>query len=139
MNFRYDIFPEQRIVVMRYVGNFNLRELTTAAELLWSDPRYSRSYDGLADISHASVNVAMTDFRPLVDFVRQHAQTSAGRWAAVATTPLATACGFIYQRAAASRHTFEIFSTWEGACSFLKLDLEPTVTLTCGLDAEPLT
>ena len=134
MTFLYDIFPEHRAVIVRYQGTFTLHDLTVCAETLWSDPRYSRSFDGLADISAASVHVAMNDFRPLVEFVRHNDRTSEGRWAAIATTPLATACGYIYQRALASRHSFEIFSTWEGACRFLKLDLPPTVPLTCGLD-----
>lgn len=135
MIFLYDIFPEQRAVIVRYRGKFTLRDLTACAETLWSDPRYSRTFDGLADISDTSVSVAMNDFRPLVEFVRQNDRTSEGRWAAVATTPLATACGYIYQRALASRHTFEIFSTWEGASRFLKLDLPAEVPLTRGLDS----
>jgi hypothetical protein len=65
------------------------------------------------------VAVEIADFRALIDFVRGHARVSRGRWAAVAATPVATACGLVYKRAMAPGQTFEVFSTPEAACAFL--------------------
>lgn len=121
MTFSYDIHPEQRVIVARYTGKFSLSELTDATKRIWEDPRYSKSYDGLLDLTDISLGVDMADFRGLVDFVRNSDKVSQGRWAAVTTTPFATACSLLYQKALMSRHTFEVFSTMEGACSYLGL------------------
>ena len=132
MKFAYYIYPDRRAIVARYVGHFTLDELVASAQLLWSDPRYARSYDGLVDVSDSSVGVAMCDLQPLVKFFREHRDTSEGRWAAVTSSPLATACALIYQRALARRHTFEIFSTWAAACTFLNIDVSPDTPLSGG-------
>ena len=123
MEFTYDIFPDQRMILARYAGRFSFADLKTAAERLWADPRYSESYDGLVDISDGSVAVEMGDFRQLVQFVKGSAKTSRGRWAAVAVSPLATAIAMFYQKSLAGRHTFEVFSTRESACRFLGIGL----------------
>ncbi|MES2691911.1 MAG: hypothetical protein V4773_00470 [Verrucomicrobiota bacterium] len=122
MTFDYEIYPEQRMIVARYAGRFSLADLVAATERMWDDPRYSMSFDGIVDISDGSVGVAMADFRAMLDIVRRSGKTSRGRWAAVAGTPLATACGILYQRALAHRHAFEVFSTVDGACSYLGIN-----------------
>lgn len=124
MNFSYEIFPDRRAIVVRYVGTFTLEQLHASALTLWNDPRYARDYDGLVDVSHSSANVDITDFRAFVSLVRNDSRVSQGRWAAVVTTPFATACSFLYRSALASHHTFEIFSTWEAACEFLNLPIK---------------
>ncbi|MCX6955719.1 MAG: hypothetical protein NTV51_26545 [Verrucomicrobia bacterium] len=126
MKFDYEIYPEQKLILTRFSGAFTLEDLTGVAQRLWSDPRYSRSYGGVVDLTDTSVAVGRADFRALVDFVRRHKETSTGRWAAVAGSPLATACAIIYQRALAGRHTFEVFSTFEAAGQFLGVDLAET-------------
>ena len=50
-------------------------------------------------------------------------RTRLPRWAAVAASPLATACGLIYRRALSSRHAFDVFSTREAACEFVGFQL----------------
>ena len=129
MKFCYKIFPERRAIVARYAGALTLSELVASAETMWADPSYSRKFDGIADISDASLGVAMSDFRALLGFLRDHHRTSQGRWAAVATTPFATACGMMYRGALFGRHTLEIFSTWEAACNFINGDLPSDVSL----------
>jgi hypothetical protein len=123
MTFDYEIYPEARIIVLRYAGQFTLGALKVFAQRLWADARYSRSFDGLVDLTDARLGVAREDFLALVEFVRGHEQTSLGRWAAITTSPLATACGLIYQRALARRHAFEVFATTEAAAWFLGVDL----------------
>lgn len=123
MKFSYKIFPEQRVIVMRYMGVFTLSELIESAQNLWNDPRYSRSFDGIVDISHSSVSAAIGDCRALIEFVSKNEKTSEGRWAAVAGSPVATACAFLYRHAARNRHVFEVYSSWEAAKEFLHREL----------------
>lgn len=123
MNCHYEIYPERRLILMRYAGAFTLTQLTDIARKLWADKRYSKSYNGIIDLTDSGVKVAREDFQALVEFVAGNKHTSEGRWAAVATSPLATACGMIYKRAVAKRHSFEVFSTFEAAGAFVGIDL----------------
>lgn len=132
MKFAYDIFPEDRAIALRYAGKFTLAELLAAAGQLLGDERYSPEYDGLADLTQLAVGVEVGDFRALIEFVQGHARVSRGRWAAVASTPLATACGLVYKQAMAPRQTFEVFSTPEAACAFLGLRREESSSTAAG-------
>lgn len=123
MNFAYEIYPSERAIVARYAGRFNLAGLVATAEQLWSDPRYSPTYDGFVDLTDTALGVDMCDFRPLLAFIRAHKQTSQGRWAAVTTSPMAAAMGLIYKQAMVSRHVFEIFSTREAAGWFVGFEI----------------
>lgn len=121
MTFDYEIYPDERMIVTRFKGRFTFAGLRDSVTVMWEDPRYSLNYDGIVDISDMSVGIAMADFRAMLDVVRHSAKISRGRWAAVATTPLAAACGMLYQRTVALRHPFEVFSTVEGVCSYLNV------------------
>ncbi len=123
--FHYDIFPEKRLIFQRYSGRFTLAELLAAIEKLWSDPRYDPTFDGLIDLSSDCAPPSMADFRSLLEFVQGSAKTTSGRWAAIAHSPLVTACGLIYKRAMARRHVFEVFSTCDAACAFLGIHCLP--------------
>jgi hypothetical protein len=122
MKFSFEIRPEQRAIFARYEGKFTYEDLLATTRQLWADPRYSSEYDGLVDLSAGSLSVDMNDLRALTEFLVREPATSSGRWAAVAASPLAIACGLVYRSAMKRRHAFEVFTTWEAACGFLKLD-----------------
>lgn len=127
MSFGYEIYPEKRAVVATFRGHFSRQALEAAIGRLWSDPRYRTDYVGIVDISHGSVGIAIEDFRAVVGWVRSHERTSAARWAALASSPYATACALLYRRAISDRQDFQVFSTWEAACRFIEVDLPPPV------------
>ena len=124
MHFTYTIQPEKRAILLRYEGDFTLAELFACSRKLWDDPAYSDDYDGIVDLSTASLGFGIGDLRVFIDFMKTEPRVSHGRWAAVTTSPLVTACSLLYQQALSSRHTFEVFSTWAAACAFLHQDLE---------------
>ena len=125
MHFSYEIHPERRVILQRFAGQFSLADLVAASRRLWADPLYSVKYDGIVDLSGTSMSISMEDLRALIGFFQDSPETSTGRWGAVVSTPLATACAMIYRRALAPRHQFEVFSTWGGACGFLGQELRP--------------
>lgn len=125
MKFTYEIFPQKRLILQRYAGDFSLGELRAATERLWADPRYDRAYDGIADLSAAGTT-PIEDLRGLIQFLSGNRSLSTGRWAVVVSAPYATACALLYKKAMSHRHPFEVFSTWDGACQFLGADLEPS-------------
>jgi hypothetical protein len=134
MKFSYAIDSERRLIFLRYTGHFTLASLLAGTRRLWADPAYSRSYRGLVDLSDESVSVNVADLHALIDFIREQPSVSEARWAAVTASPLATACGLLYQRAIASRHAFEVFSSFEAAASFLRLEGAPPPLRDCPLD-----
>jgi hypothetical protein len=125
VKFTYDILPERRLILQRFAGDTSLAEVLEATRRLWADPRYSRTYDGIVDLSATTVGISMEDLRALIGILRESEQMSTGRWGAVATSPLTTACAMIYQRALAPQQEFEVFSSWDAACGFLGVDLQP--------------
>ena len=121
MKFTYAIHPDHRVIFQRYEGRFTTSDLIAATRQMWADPAYCRDYNGIADASAASFGVDLHDFSTFISFLANREEMSVGRWAVVATSPLATACGFIYKKAVSSQHKFEVFSSWDAACDFVNL------------------
>ncbi len=133
MKFSYEILPEKRLICLRYEGAFTLKELLMGTELLWSDQRYHPDYQGIVDLTDSTVGVGWADFRAFVEFLCREDRTSRSRWAAVAGTPLAAACALLYKQACTAPHSLDVFSTWDAACNFLKVELSPDQPLPCYL------
>jgi hypothetical protein len=127
MSFDFEIFSARRLILARYRGGITLGELRQSAERMWSDSQYSRDYDGIVDLSDETLQISIDDFRGLVGFLAAQDRVSRGRWAAVASSPIATAYGLLYQRAASPRHSFSVHSTWEAACAALQLHPTPAM------------
>jgi hypothetical protein len=119
MEFEYETYPEQRMIVTRYRGAFTFATLIECSEKLWADQRYRPEYDGVVDLTDGKLTIGRQDFRAVIDFVRREDRASRGRWAAVANSPFATACSLLFQRAIEDRHPFGVFSTFEAAGTFL--------------------
>jgi len=126
---RYEIYPEKRVVLLRLTGRYTLSELTRLVQGICDDPSYRRDYKGLIDITNASADMTMDGFRSLIVFVKNYEKYSTARWAAVASTPFPTAYAMLYRAALEGRQHFEVFSTWEAACSFLDVELAPDMPL----------
>lgn len=137
MSFDFEIFPAQRLILARYRGGLmTLAGLRQAAERMWSDSRYSKAYDGIVDLSDETLQISIDDFRGLVGFLAAQDRTSRGRWAAVASSPIATAYGLLYQRAISARHAFSVHSSWGAACAALHLRPTPAMEAWAGRAAD---
>lgn len=122
MTLDFDIKPEHRAIFVRCAGRLTVEDLFTIPRRLWADPRYSADYDGLVDVSDGALSLDLHDLRTLAAFLVHAPATSSGRWAAVASSPVVIACGLVYRTALRRRHPFELFSTWDAACGFLRFD-----------------
>lgn len=127
MDFRYAIFPDKQLILQRYSGPFSLPDLFAASQRMWDDPRYCKTYNGIADLTDASASITTDDLENLVGFVFQNEKASIGRWAAIVTSPLGTAYALIFKRGIFPKHPFEVFSTWEAACDHLDIALPASV------------
>lgn len=128
MNFSYQIDSARHLIFLRLAGRFTLQALIKGVHQLWADPAYHRSYGGLVDISDGAVWVNIADLHQFIAFIRDQPSTSEGRWAAVTSSPLATACGLLYQKAIWNRHPFEVFTSFEAACDYLHIGVEHVPT-----------
>jgi hypothetical protein len=124
MKFSYTIDSQRGLIFQAYEGSFTLEQLIACTRCLWADPEYSPSFDGIVELSAMTPSARLPQLPGLLHFLKNDAHLSQGRWAAIATSPLATAGSLIYKRAMAPRHMFEVFSTWDAACTFLQIDAE---------------
>lgn len=126
MGFQYVILPERRCIVVRYEGEVSIGTVLRQIEMLWADPQYDRHYCGIVDLQQATPRAAIEDVRELHEFLR-HPKTSVGEWAAIFSDPIGTALGFLFRSVNVILPRFDVFSSWEGACGFLDLDLSPAI------------
>lgn len=125
MKFRYDIFPEKRLIVQRYAGEISMQDFIICSELMWSDPKYSTGYNGIADLTQSVLKMNLLELPSLATRILGIGCVSKGRWVVLASTPVVTALAFLFQQTIQAHHSLEVFSTWEAACSFLGVEQAP--------------
>jgi hypothetical protein len=134
MHYGYTIDPGRQFIFQVFEGHFTVAEIIECAQRLWADPDYATTHNGIVDITKMSPGAVIEDLRPLIAFLKESPKTSQSRWAVIADSPLATAGALVYKTAMSGRHAFEVFSTWESACSYLQIAQprppEPTVKIT---------
>jgi len=119
MNFHYSIDHKHQLIFQRYEGRLTLKELIACIERMWSDPEYSRSYNGIVDFSAVSISLDIQDFHAFMRFIKDHSSLSLGRWALVTSSPFATACSLLYKQRI-FQHTLDVFSSPEAAGAFIR-------------------
>lgn len=124
MKFRYIIDPQRQVICQAFEGDFTAQQLIACIERLWADPDYHRSFGGIVDLTAMDAGAIILELPALMKFLKGNPRLSQGRWAAIATTPMATAASLLYRHDIAPEQTFGVFSTWEGACDFLQVDIE---------------
>lgn len=123
MHYAHTIDPERQFIFQRFCGEFPVAEIIACSRRLWTEPAYSKTYNGIVDISQMKPGTGLEDVRTLIAFYSAEPATSKGRWAVITASPLSTASAMVYKRAMSHLQAVEVFSTWESACNFLQLDL----------------
>ena len=122
MKFSYAIDPDRRMIFQRYEGQCSVTEIMASIRVLWADPAYCKTYDGYIDLLRMTAGFSFEDLNVFLSFMRENKEVGTGRYAAITTSPIVTACGMLYQKAMAHHHAFAVFSSPEAARSFLKLE-----------------
>lgn len=133
MKFSYTIDSRRGLIFQAYAGSFTLEQLIACTQRLWADPDYSPAFNGLVDLSAMNPSAGLAHLPPLMEFLKNDPRLSKGRWAAIVATPIVTAGSLIYKRTMAPQHMFEVFSTWEAACTFLQVDEDKPALRECAL------
>lgn len=119
MRSAYIIDEDRRTIVIRFAGPFDAGQFIACIERLWADPAYDREFEGIADITEVEPTYTVQDAQRLIAFLKENPMTNTARWAVITASPVAVAMSYIYQRAMASVHHIEVFSTWEAAGAYI--------------------
>lgn len=136
MHYGYTIDTAVPFIFQEFKGRFTVSEIIGCIQRLWADPVYSKSHNGIVDISQMIPGAGLEDLTPLVAFLKNSPETSDSRWAVITASPLATAGAMLYKRAMSGQHAFEVFSTWESACRYLQINLPRPPATTFRLSTE---
>lgn len=122
MHYGYTIDSSRRFIFQVFSGHFTVSEIIHCIQQLWADPLYSKTHNGIVDITGMSTGAVIDDLRPLIAFLKSSPNTSASRWAVITASPLTTAGSLVYKGAMSGQHAFEVFSTWESACAYMQIE-----------------
>jgi hypothetical protein len=121
MPFEYTIFPKDGLVLERFTGRVTLAELHELMDVLWADEAYQKTFDTIVDLTEAAFDLDRHDMASLTEFLGDAPDAGTGRVAILASKPLETALGFLFQSNIAMQREVAVFSTWASVREFLDL------------------
>jgi len=127
MVFHYVIIREINCIALRFSGALSPSDVIAATKHLWDDPQYNRTYNIIADLRNCKTGAEVSDIGSLVRFLIDKPSLNRGAWAVVMEDPRMTALGMLFKSRSGFLNRFELFSSWESACRFLDVDLEPSI------------
>jgi hypothetical protein len=134
MHYGHSIDSDRQLIFQVFAGHFTVADIIECTRCLWDDPSYSTTHNGIVDITQMSPGAVIADLHSLTAFLKDHPKTSRSRWAVITDSPLVTAGSLFYKTLMSGRHSLEVFSTWEAACTYLQLDSfrpsEPVIKIT---------
>jgi hypothetical protein len=88
MKAHYEIDSKRGLVIETFEGRVTLKALVPFFQGLYADPKWDPSYDGLADLTAATIDMDFDDMAKLVGYMRSSGSASRGRWAFVVGSAL---------------------------------------------------
>lgn len=82
---------------------------------MYKDPKYERSYNGIANVTEAFFLMDLNDIEANHEFIANHPNGTLGSWAVVCSEPLQNALAALYQRTSEGTHRTKVFSSFEAA------------------------
>ena len=123
IKFKHKFIDEENIVIIKHYGNTYLEDLFKSAKALYSDKNYNQGAVGITDFRDSNLKVSKKDIEEYLKLEITEPKAILTRWAVIVSDPESTASGMIYQMLA-HKHKVGIFSTWQGAASFLNIKLK---------------
>ena len=129
MNRTFGIFPDQKLMIARFIGPIDFYDIRD-----WIDeaPRYkafSTEYDGIVDQRRAIFkHTRIEKAKELATYMVEHRFTS-GKWVVLVTKPMETALSLLYREIAVVKHPIELFSTIDAAAKYLERNVKDLVAI----------
>lgn len=128
---RYEIFPDRRLLFLRYFGETRVTDMMEVAHKIWGDPRYDPTFDGIVDFREAKFVSSPEEISAISQYFLNAAEASRGRAAIIASAPMETALNLFFAKLMRGRNHLQIFSTWRAACAFVGADLRDPLEERC--------
>lgn len=124
MEFSYNIYVPQKLVVYRVDGKADREAAKQMYLTIVSDPNYDTSFKGIADWSHVVSHLSREDVIYIAELVMAD-QRLQQVWVALVSQPMSTALAAIYSQKVSGQHRVEICSTIEKASEIVGFDVRP--------------
>lgn len=118
----FTILSDHQLILCRFRGHVTLADIKRGTELLWADPAYDPSYNGIVNLEGVTTRAGLDELQALIGFF-QARNSSTGQWVVVFSEPKSTTLGMLFKAAWSGSFRIEIVSTWEAACRFLNVNL----------------
>ena len=129
MPIEYRIFPEQGLVVERFLGRITVEELEQVTKQIWADDAYENTFNGLFDLTNAELDMSRNEVLAFCQMIFSAPSATSGRVAIIVNKPVETALSFLFQSDLAVKNEVAVFSTWDSVRAFFELPEEVTAQL----------
>ncbi len=121
--YRFNIFPETKLIVVQYQGDIYLSDITQLNLAAMVHPDYDPAFNGISDERLANIILSNADIRVLTDRFREHGLS--GKWAHLISTPRSAVSADKYKQASKDIHDNNMFSSVAAAANYVGVaDLE---------------
>jgi len=117
----FRVFPEQRLVSVRYTGEVVFEELVRVCRELSNVPDFQLNFCGVSDERLADVVMSREEVDHLAQFV-QHEIGFSGRWVHLINSPSSAVSANEYGKRRAGGYVDNIFSSVEAAAEYLDIE-----------------
>ena len=115
MGYTYNIDPEARLILEDWHGEVTMGEILECYEAEQRDARFSFAFDGLADLSDATILASFGQLRTIA-----LSQGFTGKWVFVAPHDGAYGVARMYMAAAGDAREINVFRTRDEAMAWLR-------------------
>lgn len=119
MKYRYQILPEQQLVVEWLSGEVTLQDILEKTRILFSDPAFSSDFSGITDTRGAEAQLTKVELYAFSDMLKQSQQEGTAPWAIIATDPMLVALSQVYMRRQSVKDLITVVNTAQAAVDFI--------------------
>ncbi len=105
----------------RLSGPISYLDLVSLTEEIWNDELYDKSYSGIIDIRHASIDMGHSSLMSFAQLILASESASEGQVAVISSKPVETALSYLLAKKLTKGGVISVFSTWEGVVAHLGL------------------
>jgi len=126
MKASHRIHADSGYVHITLEGAVTLPDLAQHVQVVWADPAWNPSYDGIVDCSNASLAISETELQALAMGMQKDPRCSLAKWAFVVSTAAAFAKVRKVEHVADPKSTLRIFFDLPSAEKWLRSKVPTT-------------
>lgn len=123
MEFKYYIDKERKIVIRAFYGEVSLNLLEESLKIVWNDPEYDPTFNGLADFRECKMLFSKERLLKIIKVVADNVMSLQGKVAILVTEPISAAMATIYEEKLERISKVEVFCYTSNAAEFLQVNV----------------